>query len=114
VAENDLVKDKEATYARLMERKTLQGTAVGNGIAIPHCFAYEIPKLVIIMARLQEGIEFGSFEREPSRFSTPGKPSGGQPEPQSSRANCLAHQALPVRPEDPLFDFRSGHGPGFR
>ena len=53
--------------AKLMDREKLQSTAVGNGIAIPHCFTDEIPGLIIIVARSSEGLEFDSFDGKPVR-----------------------------------------------
>ena len=51
VAVRGLVKDEKVVFAKLMEWENIQSTAVGNGIAIPHCFTDEIPDLIIIVAR---------------------------------------------------------------
>ena len=67
VAEKGLIKDESAVYSRLMERENIQSTAVGNGIAIPHCFTDDIPDLVIIVARAPGGLEFDSFDGKPTR-----------------------------------------------
>lgn len=64
-AEKRLLKNEEAVYTRLIEREAIQSTAVGNGIAIPHCFVEEIPDLIIILARSRQGLEFGSFDGKP-------------------------------------------------
>ena len=66
-AENGLVKDEKEVFARLMERENIQSTAVGNGVAIPHCFSDEIHDLVVIMARSRGGLEFGSFDGKPTQ-----------------------------------------------
>ncbi|HYW85965.1 MAG TPA: PTS sugar transporter subunit IIA [Spirochaetia bacterium] len=62
-----LIKDEGDLFAKLMERESVQTTAVGNGIAIPHCFTDEIPDLVIIVARAPGGLEFDSFDGKPTR-----------------------------------------------
>lgn len=67
VAETGLVTDEEQVFARLMERESIQTTAVGNGIAIPHCFIEEIPDLIISVARAPHGLEFDSFDGKPTK-----------------------------------------------
>ncbi len=62
-----LIRNEGEVFARLMERENIQTTAVGNGIAIPHCFTDEISDLVIIVARAPEGLEFDSFDGRPTR-----------------------------------------------
>ncbi|HVP20146.1 MAG TPA: PTS sugar transporter subunit IIA [Spirochaetia bacterium] len=62
-----LIRNEAAVFARLMERESIQTTAVGNGIAIPHCFTDEISDLVIIVARAPGGLEFDSFDGRPTR-----------------------------------------------
>jgi mannitol/fructose-specific phosphotransferase system IIA component (Ntr-type) len=67
VAEKGHIKDEEAVYAKLMARENVQSTAVGNGIAIPHCFTEDIPDLIITVARSRNGIEFDSFDGRPTQ-----------------------------------------------
>ncbi|HEY9594896.1 MAG TPA: PTS sugar transporter subunit IIA, partial [Spirochaetia bacterium] len=67
VAEKGHIKDEAAVYARLMERENIQSTAVGNGIAIPHCFTEDVADLLITVARSRNGIEFDSFDGRPTR-----------------------------------------------
>jgi len=67
VAEKGLIKDESAVYSRLMERENIQSTAVGNGIAIPHCFTDDVTDLIITVARSPQGIEFDSFDGRPTR-----------------------------------------------
>ena len=62
-AEKGLLKDEKEVFAKLMARENIQSTAVGNGIAIPHCFTDKIPDLIVIVARSLRGLEFGSFDR---------------------------------------------------
>jgi PTS system nitrogen regulatory IIA component len=62
VAAKGFIKDEEEVFAKLMERENIQSTAVGNGIAIPHCFTDEVPDLLITVARSPTGLEFDSFD----------------------------------------------------
>jgi PTS system nitrogen regulatory IIA component len=62
VAEKGFVRDEQEIFTKLMERELIQSTAVGEGIAIPHCFSEEIADLVIVVARSISGVEFDSFD----------------------------------------------------
>ena len=61
------IKDEAGIFAKLMERENIQSTAVGNGIAIPHCFTDEVPDLIITVARSSAGLEFDSFDGKPTQ-----------------------------------------------
>ncbi len=67
VASKGYLRDEKDVYARLMERENIQSTAVGNGIAIPHCFIDEIPDLIIAVARAPGGLDFDSFDGKPTQ-----------------------------------------------
>ena len=67
VAEKGFIKDEKGAFSKLMERENIQSTAVGNGIAIPHCFTDEVPDLIITVARSREGLEFDSFDGKPTQ-----------------------------------------------
>ncbi len=67
VAIKGLIKEEQEVFARLMERENIQSTAVGNGIAIPHCFTDDVPDLVITVARSMAGLEFDSFDGKPTQ-----------------------------------------------
>jgi PTS system nitrogen regulatory IIA component len=67
VAAKGLIRDEKDVYARLMERENIQSTAVGNGIAIPHCFIDEVPDLIIVVARAPAGLDFDSFDGKPTQ-----------------------------------------------
>jgi len=66
VAARGIIKDETAVLERLLERERIQSTAVGSGIAIPHCFTDEIADLVIVIARAPAGISFDSFDGRPT------------------------------------------------
>jgi len=67
VAAKGYLRDEKDVYARLMERENIQSTAVGNGIAIPHCFIDEVPDLIIAVARAPGGLDFDSFDGKPTQ-----------------------------------------------
>jgi len=66
VAEKGIVKNPAAVLESLLERERIQSTAVGSGIAIPHCFTDEVADLVITVARAPGGIAFDSFDGRPT------------------------------------------------
>ena len=66
VAEKGIIKDQVAVLESLLERERIQSTAVGSGIAIPHCFTDEIADLAIVVARAPGGIAFDSFDGRPT------------------------------------------------
>jgi len=67
VAAKGIITKEPEMLARLMERENIQSTAVGSGIAIPHCFTDEVKDLIIVVARSVSGIAFDSFDGEPTR-----------------------------------------------
>ncbi len=67
VAAHGLIRDEQDVYQRLMDRESIQSTAVGNGIAIPHCFIDEVPDLIIVVARAVAGLDFDSFDGKPTQ-----------------------------------------------
>ncbi len=67
LAEKGIVKNEDDIFAHLLERESIQSTAVGNGIAIPHCFSDQVADLVITVARAPQGIGFDSFDGAPTR-----------------------------------------------
>lgn len=67
LADKGIIRNEDDIFARLMERESIQSTAVGNGIAIPHCFSDQVADLVITVARAPQGIGFDSFDGAPTR-----------------------------------------------
>ena len=52
----------EAIYRALLAREKLGSTAIGEGIAIPHCRINEPPPAAGCLVTLQEPIDFGSTD----------------------------------------------------
>ena len=65
-AEKGFIRDEKDVFSKLMERENIQSTAVGNGIAIPHCFTDDVADLIITVARSRTGLEFDSFDGKPT------------------------------------------------
>jgi fructose-specific phosphotransferase system IIA component len=65
-AAKGFIRDEKDVFSKLMERENIQSTAVGNGIAIPHCFTDDVADLIITVARSRTGLEFDSFDGKPT------------------------------------------------
>ncbi len=52
----------------LVERERLSTTAVGEGIAIPHSRLPGLERLVVLVARAPDGIEFEALDKKPVRL----------------------------------------------
>lgn len=55
----------EDLYQKLMEREELGSTGIGDGVAIPHCKMDGLPGVVLAIARLVRGIDFGARDEQP-------------------------------------------------
>ncbi len=51
-------------YRGLIDREKLGPTAIGHGIAIPHCRLNNCTKTICALFRLSEGMDFGAFDDE--------------------------------------------------
>ncbi|MCP2519313.1 PTS sugar transporter subunit IIA [Candidatus Aminicenantes bacterium AC-708-M15] len=63
-----LIKNVEGIYSKLIEREKIQSTAIGNGVAIPHCFSEEIENLIIVIVISRRGIDFNSPDKKPIKL----------------------------------------------
>jgi len=63
--ERGLIKNDKDIYLKLMEREKIQSTAIGKGVAIPHCFSDEIEDLMIGIVLSKKGINFNSPDKKP-------------------------------------------------
>ena len=52
-------------FEMLMQRERLGSTAVGNGVAIPHCKLPDLTRLYGLFARLDRPIDYGSLDGQP-------------------------------------------------
>lgn len=51
---------------KLIQRENLGSTAVGDGVAIPHCKISEVSSPILILAISKKGVSFGSANGKPT------------------------------------------------
>ncbi len=57
--------DKDAIFDKLLERERLGSTALGSGVAIPHCRLPTLQQAAIAFVTLSEGIDYDANDRKP-------------------------------------------------
>ena len=62
------ITNKETVLQMLLSRENLGSTAVGPGVAFPHGRTLAVQKLIILVARSESGISFGSEDEEPTHL----------------------------------------------
>lgn len=78
-SKNKIAKEKEL-YEKLSQREKLGSTAIGAGVAIPHCKLKEAKNPVVMLAISKKGVDFHSLDGKPSHIfflvvSSPDNPS---------------------------------------
>jgi PTS system nitrogen regulatory IIA component len=68
IAGQGLVNDPEALFQRLWEREQLGSTAIGGGIAIPHCKVDHLKSGLVSIGRVEAGVDFGAADGQPVRL----------------------------------------------
>lgn len=76
---NRVAKEKDL-YDKLIQREELGSTAIGEGVAIPHCKMKGIKDPIVMLAVSNKGVQFHSFDGKPSHLfflvaSSPDNPS---------------------------------------
>jgi mannitol/fructose-specific phosphotransferase system IIA component (Ntr-type) len=76
---NRIAKEKDL-YEKLIQREDLGSTAIGEGVAIPHCKMKGIKDPVVMLAVSTKGVQFHSLDGKPSHLfflvaSSPDNPS---------------------------------------
>ena len=64
LAKQKLIKNKKMILTRLIDRETLESTALGDGIAVPHARVDADGEIVIAVGRSAEGIDFGAADKK--------------------------------------------------
>lgn len=59
--------DPVELYDKLWEREKLGTTAIGCGVAIPHCKMANISKVLLAVGLLDSGIDFAAMDEQPVR-----------------------------------------------
>jgi nitrogen PTS system EIIA component len=68
IAGRGLVRDADALFEKLWEREQLGSTAIGGGIAIPHCKVDGLKSGVVSLGRALQGVDFGAVDGQPVRL----------------------------------------------
>ena len=53
----------------LLDREKIMTTGIGRGIAVPHAISPEVKQQTIALARIPEGVDFDSLDRQPVFFA---------------------------------------------
>ena len=68
VVERGIVPDADQLYKRLLEREKLGTTALGHGVAVPHCKIDSLDRVVVAVGLFRKGIEFEAADDLPVRL----------------------------------------------
>ena len=76
---NRIAKEKDL-FEKLYQREELGSTAIGDGVAIPHCKMKGVKNPVVMLAISKKGVDFFSLDGKPSYIfflvvSSPDNPS---------------------------------------
>lgn len=76
----DRIDKAKELYEKLIQREKLGSTAIGEGVAIPHCKIKEVNSPVVMLAVSRKGVNFYSLDGKPSHIfflvvSSPDNPS---------------------------------------
>src|SRR5687768_15887926 len=62
------IRNADDLYARLREREELGSTAIGRGVAIPHCKLPDLERALVAIGVVPRGVEGETPDREPVRL----------------------------------------------
>lgn len=68
LAEKKMISDRDEFLSAVNKREVQGCTAIGRCLAIPHARSRTLKKIVVAMARLRSGIDFGAEDGEPVRL----------------------------------------------
>lgn len=68
LAETRVVRDPATLFDRLWERERLGTTAIGHGVAIPHCKLDSLERVVVAVGLAPGGVDFGATDGAPVRL----------------------------------------------
>jgi len=60
-------KDKDL-FEKLIQREKLGSTAIGDGIAIPHCKLKEVESPILVLAVSKKGVRFEALDGKPTHI----------------------------------------------
>ncbi|RMH18370.1 MAG: PTS sugar transporter subunit IIA [Acidobacteria bacterium] len=68
MAEHGPIDDAEALYDKLEQRESLGSTAIGHGVAVPHCKMSRLARIALAVGITERGVDFGAVDGEPVRL----------------------------------------------
>ncbi len=68
LADNKLISDRDEFLSDVNKREVQGCTAIGRCLAIPHARSKTLERIVVAMARLRKGVDFGAEDNEPVRL----------------------------------------------
>ena len=68
LAERGFVRDAETLHEKLLEREQLGSTAIGRGVAIPHCKLPGLERVLLAIGMSEQPVEFGATDGAPVRL----------------------------------------------
>ena len=68
LAEKVALGDAEELYQRLLEREELGSTAIGAGIAIPHCKVKKLDDVIVAIGITRREIDYAAEDGQPVRL----------------------------------------------
>lgn len=66
--ERNRITKKKDLFEKLQQRETLGSTAIGGGVAIPHCKIKGIKNPLVLLALSKKGIDFNAVDQKPSHI----------------------------------------------
>lgn len=63
--ENDKISRDKELFEKIMQREALGSTAIGEGVAIPHCKMKEVKNPVVLLALSKKSADFQSLDGKP-------------------------------------------------
>ncbi len=78
--ERNLISKEKDLYEKLTQREALGSTAIGEGVAIPHCKIKAVKEPIVMLAISKNGVNFYSLDGKPTHLfflvvSSPENPS---------------------------------------
>lgn len=68
LAAQGVFEDSDAIYQRLWEREELGSTALGSGVAVPHCKMKDLDDVVVAVGVSKRDVDFQSEDGQPVRL----------------------------------------------
>ncbi len=100
--------DEWALLDQLLAREAQQSTGIGGGLALPHAMVPGLDQTVLVVGRIDEGLDFAALDSQPVDlvFLLLGPPGAA-----AEHLRVLARLARIIDAEETLATLRSADGP---